>query len=196
MQESSGLISTSTLCCFMTSWLISFLCFFLSPIKSSSFSTPVPLSHCHLTSTALNVCPSFAVREHRPTQASPGQVHLLLRSVMSPHCLLFDCRQSGDRVPHYLRSVKTPDSNEQAMLNSHVNWSSRPISRSNTAKPSIEGMFSNPRDRLLGVYATQDGNKDHMAVVAAAMQQGKVGKLESRQASTRATIRGILSGIK
>ncbi|KAA6424406.1 MAG: hypothetical protein FRX49_05618 [Trebouxia sp. A1-2] len=105
-------------------------------------------------------------------------------------------RKSGTRVPHYLRLVKTPDSNEQAMLNSHVNWSSKPISRSNTAKPSIEGMFSNPRDRLLGVYSTQDGNKDHMAVVAAAMQQGKVGKLESRQASTQATIRGILSGIK
>ena len=123
-------------------------------------------------------------------------MHSLARSIPSPPWLLFDCRQSGTRVPHYLRSVRTPDSNEQAMLNSHVNWSSRPISRSNTAKPSIEGMFSNPRDRLLGVYATQDGNKDHMAVVAAAMQQGKVGKLESRQASTRATIRGILSGIK
>ncbi|DBA85962.1 TPA: hypothetical protein ACH3X1_005501 [Trebouxia sp. C0004] len=105
-------------------------------------------------------------------------------------------RQSGTRVPHYLRSVKTPDGNEQALLDSHVNWSSRSISRSNTAKPRIESMFSNPRERLLGVYATQDGNKDHMAVVAAAMQEGKVGKLESRQTSTRATIRGILSGIK
>ena len=107
-----------------------------------------------------------------------------------------ECRQSGTRVPHYLRSVKTPDNNEEAVLSSHVNWSSRPISRSNTVKLSVETLFANPRDRLLGVYATQDGNKDHMAVVAAAMQQGKVGKSDSTKASTRATVRGILSGIK
>ena len=107
-----------------------------------------------------------------------------------------ECRQSGTRVPHYLRTVRTPDNNEEAVLSSHVNWSSRPISRNNTVKMSVEGLFANPRERLLGVYSTQDGNKDHMAVVAAAMQQGKVGKFDSTQASTRATIRGILSGIK
>ena len=107
-----------------------------------------------------------------------------------------ECRQSGTRVPHYLRSVKTPDNNEEAVLSSHVNWSSRPISRNNTVKLSVENIFANPRERLLGVYATQDGNKDHMDVVAAAMQQGKVNKYDTTKASTRATIRGILSGIK
>lgn len=100
------------------------------------------------------------------------------------------------RVPHYLRSVKTPDINEEVQMASRVNWGSRPLSRSNTAKPNVMAMFATPRDRLQGVYAVQDGNKDHMAVVAAAMQQGKTSKADSRQASTRATIRGILSGIK
>ena len=106
------------------------------------------------------------------------------------------CRQSGVRVPHYLRTVKTPDNSEELQLNTRVNWSSKPISRSNTAKPTVLGIFANPRDRLQGMYSVQDGNKDHMAVVAAAMQQSKTGKSESRQASTRATIRGILSGIQ
>lgn len=100
------------------------------------------------------------------------------------------------RVPHYLRSVKTPDNNEELQITSRVNWSSKAIMRSSTFKPTVLGIFSNPRERLDGVYAVQDGNKDHMAVVAAAMQRGKTGESESRQASTRATIRGILSGIQ
>ena len=99
-------------------------------------------------------------------------------------------------MPHYLRSVKTPDNNEDALLLGRVNWSVKPISRSNTVKPSVLGIFANPRDRLQGIYSVQEGNKDHMAVVAAAMQQSKTGKAESRQASTRAKIRGILSGIQ
>lgn len=110
--------------------------------------------------------------------------------------MVADFRQSGVRVPHYLRSVKTPEVNEDMLLSSRVNWGTKPISRSNTAKPNAPSLFANPRERLQGVYAVQDGNQDHMAVVAAAMQQGKVGKSESRQATTRATIRGILSGIK
>ena len=70
------------------------------------------------------------------------------------------------------------------------------MSRTSTVVPTILGMFANPRERLEGVYSVQDGNKDHMAVVAAAMQQSKSGQVESRQSSTRATIRGILSGIQ
>lgn len=100
------------------------------------------------------------------------------------------------RVPHYLRSVKTPDNNEELQLTSRVNWSSKSLVRTSTVKPTVLGIFSNPRERLDGLYAVQDGNKDHMAVVAAAMQRGKSGESESRQASTRATIRGILSGIQ
>ena len=99
------------------------------------------------------------------------------------------------RVPHYLRDVKTPENDEAVLLSSRVNWSSKPISRTNTIKPTVQGIFANPNERLQGLYAVQDGNKDHMAVVAAAMQQGKIGKVESRQTSTRATIRAILSGI-
>lgn len=50
------------------------------------------------------------------------------------------------------------------------------------------------------MHSVHDGNRDHMAVVAAAMQQGmqqgKAGKDDARKASTRATIRKILIGIK
>ena len=100
------------------------------------------------------------------------------------------------RAPHYLRSVKTPDNNDELQLASRVDWSSKGISRTSNFVPTTLGIFANPRERLEGVYSVQDGNKDHMAVVAAALQQSKSGGAGSRQASTRATIRGILSGIK
>ena len=81
-------------------------------------------------------------------------------------------------------------------MNSRVNWSSKDIRLSTTIKPTAFGIFANPNERLDGVYSVHHGNKDHMAVVAAAMQRTKSGEFCSRQASTRATIRGILSGIQ
>lgn len=101
------------------------------------------------------------------------------------------------REPHYLRSVATPDNDEELQLTSRVNWSSKEIKHTSTIKPAVLGFWANPRERLDGVYAVQDGNKDHMAVVAAALHPMQSGEPGSRQASTRATtIRGILSGIQ
>ena len=100
------------------------------------------------------------------------------------------------RAPHYLRSVKTPDNSDELQLTSKVNWGSSTLTRTSTVKPPALGMFANPRERLAGMYSVQDSNQDHMAVVAAALQQSNSGMSDSRQASARATIRGILSGIQ
>ena len=60
---------------------------------------------------------------------------------------------------------------------------------------NMQAMFANTGSSGKG----QDGNKDHMAVVAAAMQAAKPandGATTRSQAVTTATIRGILTGIK
>lgn len=114
-------------------------------------------------------------------------------------------RQSGMRVPHYLRTVKTPEVSEEALLNSsrlnmRASW---PSSKGGTMEKAMGGynmqaMFANS-SRSSGMYAGQDGNKDHMAVVAAAMQGSKETERQAAmrsQAVTTATIRGILTGIK
>lgn len=118
-------------------------------------------------------------------------------AAMTQACFHAYGRQSGAREPHYLRSVTTPDNDEELQLTSRVNWSSKELKHTSTIKPAVLGFWANPRERLDGVYSVQDGNKDHMAVVAAALQATKSGEPGSRQASTRATtIRGILSGIQ
>ena len=63
---------------------------------------------------------------------------------------------------------------------------------------NMQVMFANT-GRSSMLYAGQDGNRDHMAVVAAAMQGDKdrdQGAATRSQAVTTATIRGILTGIK
>lgn len=106
------------------------------------------------------------------------------------------------RVPHYLRTVKTPEVSEEALLNSS-RLSLRFGSKGATLERAVGGynmqaMFANS-SRASGLYAGQDGNKDHMAVVTAAMQGSKETERQAAmrsQAVTTATIRGILTGIK